>query len=198
VEPLVDVIVEDDSQGLFRLTVRHRNFDVTETFDNLSMDPNSADYVVTRVHERWPSFNSVTVKDLHDGAGARSAPAPGSFSMHSLPGIFGVHTGQIVHPIAWFARTVRESGRLRTDPVLAAKADEFTDAAIAAVAVHDDRVPRQQHAPLAVEDVAVADHERAGGRARAQQRLRQFRQWLAAPPLEGQPPSRPFPWSVSG
>lgn len=139
VEPLIDVIVEEGaSAGLFRLTVTHRNFNVTETFDNLSMDPDSPDYVVTRVHDRWPSFNSVTVKDLRPTGQDTSSPVPGRFDMHSLPGIFGVHTGQIVHPIAWFARTVQESARLRRDSVLAAKSDEFTEAAVAAVAVHDD------------------------------------------------------------
>jgi hypothetical protein len=139
VTPLIDVEVGPGTAAdTFRLTVTHRQFDVTEVYDDLSMDPASPGYVVTRVHARWPTFNSVTVKDLREDPAAAGSPAPGTSTMQSLPGIFGVHTGQIVHPMAWFARTVRESGVLRSDSVLAAKADEFVDAAAEAVAVHDD------------------------------------------------------------
>ncbi|MGH3728305.1 MAG: hypothetical protein ACRDTU_06085 [Micromonosporaceae bacterium] len=139
VEPYIDVTVSAGATAdRFKLTVTHRNFDVTEDFDNLSMDPASPDYVLTRVHAAWPTSNSITVKDLRESPGAGAAPVHGAFPMRSLPAVFGVHTGQIVHPIAWFARTVLESQALRQDRVLRAKAENYVDAAEAALAVHDE------------------------------------------------------------
>lgn len=138
VAPFIDVAVSVGSAaGSFKLTVTHRNFDTTEVFDNLSMDPASHGYVVTRVHEAWPTFNSVTVRDLRPAPDAAGDPAHGTFSMRSLPDIFAVHTGQIIHPIAWFARTVLETPTLRSDQILRAKAEDYLDAAAAAIAVHD-------------------------------------------------------------
>lgn len=137
--PFIDVAVSAGSAaGTFKLTITHRNFDVTEVFDDLSMDPASPDYVVSQVHAAWPTFNSVTAKDLRESPAAGAAPAHGTFSMRSLPHIFAVHTGQIVHPIAWFARTVLETPTLRRDPVLRAKAEGYVDAAEAAIGVHDE------------------------------------------------------------
>ncbi|MGH3469936.1 MAG: hypothetical protein ACRDQF_19630 [Thermocrispum sp.] len=139
VEPFIDVnVAPGPSVETFTLTVTHRNFGVIEVFDDLSMDPASPKYVVTRVHARWPTFNSVTVKDLRPTPAAAGDPAPGTFSMRSLPHVFAVHTGQIVHPIAWFARTVLQTPTLRRDPVLRAKAESYIDAAEAAIAVHDE------------------------------------------------------------
>ena len=138
-EPYLDVAVSVGSAaGTFTLTITHRNFNVTEVFADLSMDPASPRYVVNQVHGRWPTFNLVTVKDLRESPAAAGEPAPGSFSMRSLPGIFAVHTGQIVHPIAWFARTVLQTPALRRDTFLRAKAEEYVDAAEAAIAVHDE------------------------------------------------------------
>lgn len=123
--------------GTFRLDVSNTLFGWTDTFDNLVMDPASADYVVTRLFDAFPTNLAVTAKDLRPSPGPGAGPAPGSYGLPSQFLIFAVHTGLITYPIARFVRLVRENPRLRRSRVYGPKVEEYLAAVEAAIAVHD-------------------------------------------------------------
>jgi hypothetical protein len=105
-------------------------------FANLSLDPTSTNYAVDRILAAYPTPTMVTAVDLRSAGTAR--PAFGSFALASEPVVFTVHTGMITYPMAWFARLVGESPRLRANRRYRRKADEYLAAAIAAARVHDN------------------------------------------------------------
>lgn len=119
----------------FTLEVKSSRNGATSTFTDLSMDPASPDYAVTKILNAYPTPNQVTARDL-DPSGT-TPPAQGTNPLVSQPVLFAVHTGMITYPIASFARIVLGTPKLRANPRYRAKAVEYLAAAKAAAAVHD-------------------------------------------------------------
>ncbi len=118
----------------FTLEVRNNRTSRTAVFPDLSMDPASPNYAVTRILAAYPTPTMVTAVDLNGGGTA--LPASGSFTLVSQPVVFTVHTGMITYPMASFARIIGRSPALRRR--YKRKADEYLEAAIAAAHVHDN------------------------------------------------------------
>jgi hypothetical protein len=118
-------------------TLRAVNGTRTMTVSDLSMDPASPDYVVSRFYAAPIGTLMLTVRDVRDNPAAAGTPALGDFPLLSKPVIFAVHTGMITYPIASFVRIVRESPKLLGNARYRAKATEYLAAVRAAVAVHD-------------------------------------------------------------
>jgi hypothetical protein len=136
VDPLITVDVgAGTADGSFRLTVTHAGIDVTESYDNLTMDPTASSYAVRVLHDAWPTELQLTAKDLRARPAAGPVPRAGSRTMASQPAVFAVHTGMITYPLADFARTVLERSSLRAR--YGSEARRFVRACEAAVAVHD-------------------------------------------------------------
>lgn len=123
--------------GRFKLDVFNTLFGWNDTFDNLTMDAASEDYVVRRLLAAFPTNLAVTAKDLRSTPGVGGDPVIGTFKMQSEFMIFAVHTGLITYPIASFVRLVHDEPRLRRHPVYGPKAAEYLEAVEAAIAVHD-------------------------------------------------------------
>ncbi|MEU4606229.1 twin-arginine translocation signal domain-containing protein [Kribbella sp. NPDC023972] len=115
-------------------TVRLVNTQVnrTVTLTDLSMDPASPDYAVSRIYAAAPGPLQLTARDVSEAA---LMPVTGEFPMVTRAVIFAVHTGMITYPIASFVRLVRGSAVLRRR--YRAKAAEYLTACHEAVAVHD-------------------------------------------------------------
>jgi hypothetical protein len=130
-------------EGSFTLEVRNEQYGYVDTYANLSMDPGSPDYAVTRVYDAYPTLTMTTARDPRDAPAPAQgsqdgSPALGTFALASQPVIFAVHTGMITYPIAAYVRTVYDDPRLRNERRYKAKADEYLTAVTEAVAVHDD------------------------------------------------------------
>ncbi|TWD75337.1 secreted protein [Kribbella amoyensis] len=123
--------------GTFTLKLVNTQTNRTETAANLTMDPSSPDYAVTRVYQAPIGPLMVTVRDVRESPAAAGDPVTGSFPLLSAPVIFAVHTGMITYPIASFVRIVRQSPPLLANPRYRAKAAEYLAAVRDAVAVHD-------------------------------------------------------------
>lgn len=121
--------------GTFKVTIVDPRINVTNTFDNLTMDPTSPDYAVRRIHAASPTSTRATAVDLRPTPEAAGAPAPGTYQMNSTYYIFSVHTGMITAPIAEFSRIVRRNPALARR--FASKAAQYVEAVEEAIAVHD-------------------------------------------------------------
>ncbi|MEV4545193.1 hypothetical protein [Micromonospora echinaurantiaca] len=125
--------------GTFKLTVYSTFYKVGDTYDNLTMDPASSDYAVTRINAAFdPNTAQITAKDLRTDPGSAGNPAPVSTLMTAPKYHSAVHTGQIAYPIAKFARLVAAEPRLKAESRYRDKAREYRAAAEAAVAIHDE------------------------------------------------------------
>jgi len=136
----IQVTVEPGTNpGTFKVSLYHPTYRVSDSYDNLTMDPTSPDYAVKRINE---TFNANTVqttaKDLRPSPDAAGDPAPVSLLMTAPKFHSSVHTGQIAYPIAKFARLVATEPSLRNDKRYKDKAREYYAAAEAAVAIHDE------------------------------------------------------------
>jgi len=109
----------------------------TATVADLTMDPASPDYAVSRFYASPIGPLMLTVRDVRESPAAAGNPVTGDFPLQSKPVIFAVHTGMITYPIASFVRIVRQSPQLMNDARYRAKAAEYLAAVRAAVAVHD-------------------------------------------------------------
>ena len=118
-------------------TVRMVNTAVNRsvTHTDLSLDPASPDYAVSRIYVAAPGPMQLTADDVRAAPAAGDIPVNGDFPMHTKPVIFAVHTGMITYPIASFVRIVFSSPVLRRR--YRAKAAEYLTACRQAVAVHD-------------------------------------------------------------
>lgn len=121
----------------FTLEVANTQFGYVDTFADVSMDPASANYVVRRVYDAYPTQTKTTVRDLRSPGADGGQPVEGVTALASEPVIFAVHTGMVTTPMAAYVRTVYRDPRLRGTPRYKAKADEYLAAVRAAVAVHD-------------------------------------------------------------
>ena len=131
-------VTEGTNPGTFAVSLYHPTYNVSDHFDNLTMDPESPDYAVRRINDAFdPATVQTTAKDLRPHPDAAGNPAPVSTLMTAPKFHSPVLTGQIAYPIAKFGRIVRSDGRLLSDPRYRAKADEYLAAAEAAVAIHD-------------------------------------------------------------
>jgi hypothetical protein len=129
--------------GTFRLTAwnpsRSHPKRPTDVLDDLTMDPASPDYAPARIAAAFPGSKlQLTARDVRTPGSAAGPPAEGERRLTALRYVFPVHTGQLTYPLARFVRIVRASPALRDDPGYAATAQRYLDAAIAAVAVHDE------------------------------------------------------------
>lgn len=125
--------------GTFKITTYHRDHHVGRTYDNLTMDPTSADFAVRRINARFDGgVDLLTAKDLRPSPDAAGDPAPLVDTMHSAYFYSSVHTGQAAYPLAWFGRVVATTPRLRSVGRYRDKAREYLDAAEQALAVHDE------------------------------------------------------------
>ncbi|GAA2804426.1 twin-arginine translocation signal domain-containing protein [Kribbella solani] len=111
----------------------------TVTLTDLSLDPASPDYAVTRIYAAAPGPLQLTAVDRrpapHPTSGPSDLPRLGTYEMRCRPVIFAVHTGMITYPIASFVRIVLSSPVLRRR--YQRKAAEYLQACREAVAVHD-------------------------------------------------------------
>ncbi|MFI5695098.1 hypothetical protein ACIA58_24805 [Kribbella sp. NPDC051586] len=107
----------------------------TVSLTDLSLDPASPDYAVSRIYAAAPGPLQLTAIDRRPTPRAGDLPQLGSYQMHCKPVIFAVHTGMITYPIASFARIVLSSPVLRRRYLR--KAVEYLIACREAVAVHD-------------------------------------------------------------
>ncbi|GAA1565981.1 hypothetical protein GCM10009804_23370 [Kribbella hippodromi] len=107
----------------------------TVTLPDLSLDPASPDYAVTRIYAAAPGPLQLTAVDRRPTPGPGDLPRPGAYEMRCRPVIFAVHTGMITYPIASFVRIVLSSPVLRRR--YQRKAAEYLQACREAVAVHD-------------------------------------------------------------
>lgn len=119
----------------FTLRLVNPSVNRSVTHTDLTMDPESPDYAVSRIYAAAPGPLQLTAGDVRATPSAAGIPAAGTFPMLTKAVIFAVHTGMITYPIASFVRLVHGS------PVLMrryrAKAAEYLAACRAAVAVHD-------------------------------------------------------------
>ena len=122
--------------GTFAINLHHAVHDITDVFDNLSMDPASPNYVERQSFQRWPTPMMVTVKDLRPHPDAGGVPVPGEFPAPAAMEIFAVHTGMITNPIAQTARAIRNSP-LWHQKSYRQRAERYVDACQEAVGVHD-------------------------------------------------------------
>jgi len=151
---LIEITVSEGSTpGTFRIYAKHPlpSFNTPddpceEVHDNLSMDPDSPDYVVTRL---WNEFSvndvQLTAKDLRPHPSAGGNPVPVQATMTDPKFHSSVHTGQITYPIAKFARLVRTTPELWISNYYRAKALEYRRAALEAVHIHDDEWRENEH-----------------------------------------------------
>jgi hypothetical protein len=107
----------------------------TVTHTDLSLDPASPDYAVSRIYAAAPGPLQLTAADRRAVPRAADVPQLGAYTMHCEPVIFAVHTGMITYPIASFVRIVLSSPALRRR--YQRKALEYLVACREAVAVHD-------------------------------------------------------------
>ncbi|TCC52561.1 hypothetical protein E0H75_02015 [Kribbella capetownensis] len=127
------------SPGTFKITTYHRDKHVGRTYDNLTMDPGSADFAVRRINAAFDGrVDLLTAKDLRPSPDAAGDPAPLVDTMHSAYFHSSVHSGQAAYPLAWFGRIVATTPRLRSVRRYRDKAKEYLDAAEQALAVHDE------------------------------------------------------------
>ncbi|MFW6599114.1 hypothetical protein ACQBAU_01390 [Propionibacteriaceae bacterium Y2011] len=134
-------ITAGSGAGTFRLEAHNTFHNRTTLYENLSVDPASPDYALKRMFEgfRYEKPNRVllTIRDLRDQPSGQDEISQGQFPMVSAPYVYGAHTGSIVHPMALFARLVREDEALMSDPTYRNRAELYLEAAADAVAVHD-------------------------------------------------------------
>ncbi|HEY3556836.1 MAG TPA: hypothetical protein VGL05_05225 [Kribbella sp.] len=121
--------------GTFTVKLVNTFVNRTVTLTDLSLDPASPDYAITRIYAATPGPLQLTAVDRRPIPRAGDVPAVGSYEMHCRPVIFAVHTGMITYPIASFVRIVAESPTLRGR--YQRKAAEYLTACREAVAVHD-------------------------------------------------------------
>lgn len=81
----------------------------TVAHTDLSLDPASPDYAVSRIYAAAPGPLQLTAVDRRAVPRAGAVPRLGTYPMHCEPVIFAVHTGMITYPIASFARIVLTS-----------------------------------------------------------------------------------------
>lgn len=127
------VVSAGTAANTFKIVSTTSNY--TNTFDNLSMDPASADYVVTRLYWADPNTTKTTAVDLRPSLGPGPLPVPVSANMVTEFMPYGLHTGLLLAPIADFAATVLGNPALQT--AYGAKAEQYVDAIEAALAVHE-------------------------------------------------------------
>lgn len=119
-----------------RFSITASKGSASESFANLSMDPQSPDYVVSRLNAANPTpFRTTAVDRRTNPTGPTPVPNPGQYALTSLYYTFAVDTGMIVAAIAEFVEIVY------ADPALAAsfgaKADSYAAAVVDAIAAHD-------------------------------------------------------------
>jgi hypothetical protein len=125
--------------GTFRIQTHHNDYNVGRIHDNLTMDPASADYAVRRIYNTFNGGgDQLTAKDVRPDPAAAGDPAALATTMHSSYVSYPVHTGQIVYPLAWFARIVHTTPKLQEVRKYRDKAHEYFAAADAALAIHDE------------------------------------------------------------
>lgn len=128
--------IADTDSDTFSLTVTNSVSGVTETFDDLTMDPQSSRYAVTVLLNLSPTKNKVTLKDLRPaGATDREPPAPTSVMLESLYDISACSTGHITMAMAEFAATVAADVRLNAR--YGAVRRRYAEAVADALAIHD-------------------------------------------------------------
>jgi hypothetical protein len=119
----------------FTLRLVNAQVNRTVTHTDLTLDPASPDYAVSRIYAAAPGPLQLTARDVRATPAVGNVPVTGEFPMLTKAVIFAVHTGMITYPIASFVRLVHSS------PVLMrryrSKAAEYLTACREAVAVHD-------------------------------------------------------------
>lgn len=130
-------VTSGSTAGTFTLEVRNDQYGYVNTFENLTMDPGSANYAPVRIYDSYPTTAMVTASDVRDDTADGAVPVAGETAFASQPVIFAVHTGMITYPVAAYVRTVYASAKLRRKRRYKQKADAYLEAVQAAVAVHD-------------------------------------------------------------
>jgi hypothetical protein len=125
--------------GTFKILTHHNEYNRSGVHDNLTMDPASPNYAVSRINGEFNGGrDQLTAKDVRATPAAAGDPAPMTGTLHSSYFHSTVHTGQIAYPLAWFARVVRTTPLLWLVRRYREKALEYYAAAEAAVAIHDE------------------------------------------------------------
>lgn len=99
------VEVRAGDQGRFTVVLRHPS--TTVTLADVTLDPSSPDYVVTKINkEAYHPNRRWTAKDLRTNPTDDVVPATGVKPFAQRYYTFAVHTGMINYPLALFARIV--------------------------------------------------------------------------------------------
>jgi hypothetical protein len=128
-------VLAGSSPDTFTLRLTNMQVNRAVTHADLTIDPASPDYAVSRIYAAAPGPLQLTARDVRASPTAGDVPMTGDFPMLTKAVIFAVHTGMITYPIASFVRLVHSA------PVLMrryrSKAAEYLTACREAVAVHD-------------------------------------------------------------
>jgi len=115
-----------------------------QSYDNLNMNPLSPNYAPTRLREQFHcgfdgTSSGITAKDLNSGTALpdrNPVASVGNFEPQRYA--FPVLTGLLAYPLAAFARVVYGTPALDSDPYYKGKADLYLQAAVDAMATHED------------------------------------------------------------
>jgi len=140
----VVTIGEGSITGTFTLSVRNWALDRTTHYEDLTMAPDSENYVVDMINnERYedesPQSCIVTVNDLRDPLGEAGAPTSGEFELDSPHYIYAVHTGMITFPLISYVMLVDGNPDRFEGSVYREAADRYLEAVKRAVQIHDDQ-----------------------------------------------------------
>lgn len=142
-----------------------------DTFANLTMDPASPDYVVTRLYWDEPNANRMTALDLRADPTISGQPALGDYLLTADFTYGFVDTAVMVQALAEYSSLVLPNRRLARKPIARQrvsygdKAEEYVAAVKAALAIHDDNwrenssgegwyvIPAEHPSPWAGSDV---------------------------------------------
>lgn len=108
----------------------------TDTITDLSLDPASPDYIVTKLYAATPNVTKTTAVDLRTSPAGPSTLAPGTYSYTSDYTALLVDTGVITTPLAWFAAIVKADPGLHAS--YGAAADSYIEAVESALGAHEE------------------------------------------------------------
>lgn len=127
-------VTEGTEPGTFTLHVRNAKYRREDTFENLTMDRDAANYAIPRIRAsrlaQPYSAMRLHVEDLGSTAtGVKRHPVPVSTTMNPSRFLWPVHQGMIFEPMLSFARTVLTQDRLRGNEAYRTKAETYIAAA---------------------------------------------------------------------
>lgn len=132
--------------GLFTVAVTTRG-GTSDTFTDVTMDPDSPNYLVTRMRAINPGFSISTAVDLRANPVGTDVPVPGTYTLTTQFYDGAVNSGMLVAPMAEFASIARRDKAMQTG-IYADRAAVYAEAAKDAIDCFDEdyRVGRRAEA----------------------------------------------------